>query len=692
MAEYLSTVYRWRVPVAALALAGALFAGVRALLQAPTYEAAVQLVFDRTAPQVLDFRDVVPMDARGDDYFQTQFRVLRSRTLAERVVERMGLADDPDFAGSGRAGGVSPRERAVRSFLSRLRVQRLTQSQIVTVSMEAARPERAAQAANTLAELFIEAGVEAQRSTVSAAASWLGEQIADQRRKVQEAEVELQALQEREGIVNVEERRVLVELGIRQLGTRFNEARTRRLEKETAFQQLSAAAHPEDLPAAGGKVMEDLRLEQAHLERKQADLQARYLDQHPLLVGVRAEIAQVKDKLAAEGRRVVRGADNEYRRSLAEENDVARELEVVKAEAVDLARRTGRYEALKRDVESRRTLLNGLMTRSKQTDVAQELRTSNIRIVDRAAPPLAPVRPRPLLDATLGLLLGLGAGVGTALLLEAFNRTVRTPRDVGVRLKALLLAVVPETRGQPEGLVLLDPGRPGPFAEGYRVLRAGLEHGPGPPGGCRVVSVVSTAHQEGKTLTAVNLALTLAARGEDVLLVDGDLRRPRADQFLGARRVPGLGEVLAGGAALAETWQPIGATRLRLLAAGGAPGPADLLGPAAAARLLAAARQSFRWVVVDTPPIGAVPDALSFAAASDAVVVVVGAEMTHHTAVTLTLERLQQAGAPVSGVVLNRARVERHPLDYGAGFGHYSGLYGAGEASDSPPRTLAEAS
>jgi capsular exopolysaccharide synthesis family protein len=314
-----------------------------------------------------------------------------------------------------------------------------------------------------------------------------------------------------------------------------------------------------------------------------------------------------------------------------------------------------------------------------------------VRIVDRASVPRLPVRPRPRRDAALGLLLGLTAGVAAALLLEHFDTRLKTPRDVRVRLGLPLLSVVPEQAGQdPSRLVLLDAGRSGAFAESYRVLRAAFDH-LWPAEASRVLAVVSTAPREGKTLTAVNLAAALAAREAPVLLVDGDLRRPQAEQMLRAGRSPGLTDVLAGRAEAQEAIQTLDGTRLRLLASGSpVSSPSDVLDPAAVKRLLAALRARFRWIVFDTTPLGPAPDALSLAAASDAVVLVVGAEMTHEGAVAGTLERLRDVGSRVVGVVLNRAPVERYRYEYGARFGHYSGHYVAA-AADAASAELAAA-
>jgi capsular exopolysaccharide synthesis family protein len=678
-------VYRWRWLVAWLALSGAAIGLVLALSTPRTYQATARLLVARLPPQVLEFKEVVPADAQtwGDEYYLTQLKLIESRTLARRAVEKLGLAGDAQFAGANAPGSAAAVEQAVEVFAAGVSARRAEHSQVLSVTFEARRPEMAALGANTLAALFIEQAVRMRADAVGDATSWLGAEIDQQRKKVEGADQALQRLAEETGTLSFEDRRMLLDQKLKQLGTSLNEAQARRLQAETLAREMRAARDPQDLKAVReSHVFQELRVELERLEQREAALLGgRYLEQHPDVLKVRAEIAKVRQRLGAEAAGVLTAAENESLAAAAQEKAIGREVEAAKAEALDLSRRGLRYEALKRDLDAGQAVLNSLLARSKQTDVAQALRASPARIVDEAALPRLPVRPRPRRDTALGLVLGGLIGVAGALLWEHFDTRLKTPRDVRVRLGAPLLAVVPEQEGaDPARLVLLDAGRGGAFAESYRFLRAALELAlPGAasaPAAGGVVAVVSTAPREGKSVTAVNLAAVLSSRDQPVLLVDGDLRRPQAEQMLRARRSPGLSDVLAGRTEAMDAVQAVEGTRLRLMASGSAEAsPSDVLDPAAVARLVAGLRAHFRWIVVDTPPLGAAPDALALAAASDGVVVVLGAEMAHQAAAAGTLERLRDAGSRVLGVVLSRARVERYPYEYGTRFGNYSGLY-----------------
>lgn len=698
---YLEMLYRWRWLVAGLALLGGGAALARALVTPPAYQATTLLLVSRLAPQVLEFKEVVPADAQtwGDEYYLTQLKLIESRGLARMAVEKLGLASDPQFAGANPPGSSAAVSQAVEVFAAGVRARRAEHSQVLAVTFEARRPEMAALGANTVAALFIEQAVRMRAESVGDATSWLAAEIDEQRKKVEDAEQALQRLAEQTGTLNFEDRRMLLEQKLKQLGTSLNEVQARRLQADSLARQMREARDLQDMGAVrDSHVFQELRVELERLEQREAALLGgRYLDQHPDVVKVRAEIAKVRQRLTAEAQRALNAAENEAVIAAAQEKAIGGEVEAAKAEALDLHRRGLRYEALKRDLDAGQAVLNSLLARSKQTDVAQALRTSPARIVDEAAVPHLPVQPRPRRDTAVGLLLGGLLGAVAALLWEHFDTRLKTPRDVRVRLGAPLLAVVPEQPGaDPARLVLLDAGRGGPFAESYRFLRAALDvalpRDASSPAEGRVVAIVSTAPREGKSLTAVNLAAVLSARGEPVLLVDGDLRRPQAEQMLRARRSPGLSDVLAGRAEATDAVQAVEGASLRLMASGTpTASPSDLLDAAGVARVLAALRGQFRWIVLDTPPLGAAPDALALAAASDGAVVVVGAEMAHQAAAAGTLERLRDVGSRVLGVVLSRARVERYPYEYGARFGHYSGHYsghyaqpGAAPVADGP--------
>jgi tyrosine-protein kinase Etk/Wzc len=277
----------------------------------------------------------------------------------------------------------------------------------------------------------------------------------------------------------------------------------------------------------------------------------------------------------------------------------------------------------------------------------------------------------------MGILLGAFLSIGLAFFLEYLDDTLKTPDDVRQHLGAPLLGVVPElTQEQHPNLTVLNTALDQRFVEGYRVIRTALNYSWSEPG-ARIITVTSTAPGEGKSLTAVNLAMTLAAQEGRTLLIDADLRKPTTHALVRGRKNPGLSDILVGKAkASAAIQQTLQGTNLAYLPSGThAPSPADLLTNRTMKGLLDGLRRFYDWIIIDTPPVGAVAEPLILAPLTDGVVVVTGAEMVPRKAVQHTLERIHDTGARILGIVLNRAQVDKHSYYYNHYYGHYYGRY-----------------
>jgi polysaccharide biosynthesis transport protein len=687
--DYLHVLLRRRRLILAIFLTFTAHAAFKTWMTRPVYEASAQILIERTTPSVLNFKEVAETNAGfwGDDYYQTQYKILQSRALARKVIEAMELFQDPEFGGprpveevkqalAAPAGESTLVEGTIDAFLGRLKVQPIKNSQLVSVGFEAFRPELASRVANKTAQLYIQQSLEFRYQISSDAGTWLGGQIDEQRKKVEAAEIALQATREELGIVNMEERQTLLEQKLSELGSALTSLKTARLEKEALYGQMKQAASPDELPEVmHNSLVQSLRIELTAQERQESQLLDRYLPGHPEVVKVRNQIAETRSKIQSEAQRVIRSTENEWKALAAQETSVAAALESAKAEALDLGRRLIPYETRKHEVDANKEVLNGLLSRHKQTDVAQELKSSNIRILDAAVTPGGPVRPQRRRDVTTGMLLGLALGIGLAFFLDYLDSTLKTPDDVRNHLGVPLLGVIPEVKEGAGDLLALKDRLQGPFLEGYRVIRTALSY-------CwtdqspRVLICTSTAPGEGKTLTSLNMALTLSSTDGRVLLIDCDLRKPTAHGVARVARTPGLSDVLAGKVAVPDAVQSIEGSTLQILASGSSvPSPGDLLTTEAMRGLVESQRGAYRWIILDTPPIGAVADALVLSSMADGIVVVAGAEMVSRKAVLNTLHRITDTGARILGVVLNRAQVVKHGYYYGHYYGHY-GAYG----------------
>jgi polysaccharide biosynthesis transport protein len=641
----------------------------------PRYRASTQLLIERN-PNILEAEKDPRSQEGWDDFFQTQCRLLQSRLLAGKVMARFNLLRDPEFLqwqdGSPAPGPEdrSADQQALDRFLERLRVEPVKGTQLVTVSFLSARPQRAADVANALAELYVQQAVDFRSLSTAEKGSRLETETQAQTEKVQEAEVALQHFNEEQGLVNIEERRPLLEQKLKDLGASLTAAKTRRLDKEALYQQMIRASDPEELSGAiASPLIQALRTELATLERQAAELLAKgYLEDYPDVVKVREQAENTRQKIAAEAQRLIRASENDYRVAVAQEESVSRALEGAKAESLDLARRSLKYDALKRDLEASKKVSENILDRQKETDAARDVQAPNVHVVDKASMPLVPAQPRPVRDVALSLLAGIVAGVVVAFFRDYMDTAIGKPGDVK-RLGIPLLAVVPEGRKRKGPLLVNNRQRREPFAEGYRVLRTALRPA-GPSSSAQLILVTSTLPGEGKSLTSANLALTLAACEERVLLVETDLRRPTLSQLLEIRPQPGLCEVVAATATVDQAMHRVPGTRLSVLAAGGLGhrNPADVLASGILRDLLSNARSSFDRIVLDAPPAAAVADALVLAPLADAVLIVARCGKVRAKDLVDTVERLQRAGAHIAGAVLNRARPDRHAYDYGPSF------------------------
>jgi capsular exopolysaccharide synthesis family protein len=663
---------------------------VRTNLTRPVYRGTAQLLIERQAPSVIAFKEVAEVNAGwwGEEYFETQYKVLQSRALARKVIEDMNLLDDPEFGGPRKPeevkallnappGESAALEGTIDAFLGRVAVAPVKNSRVVSVSVDAFRPELATRVANRLCQLYIEQALEFRYQTSADAGQWLGGQIEDQRKKVEAAQLALEKVSEMQGIVNIEERRTLLNQKLTQLGSAQTELKTERLEKQAVYEQIQRAARPEELPeVAKSPLVQAQLMEIANLERREAQLLELYLDKHPEVVKVRGQIQEARTRLRAEAARAIRGIENDYKATAAKEASITSALEATKAELLDLEQRAIPYDSRRRELEAAKGVLSSLVSRHKETDVAQELKNTNIRILDSAVIPRSPVRPQKMRDILKGVLLGLGLGLGLAFFLEYLDNTLRTPDDIRRHLGAPLLGVVPELLDKKANrVVTAADSLPGPFVEGYRIVRTALRYS-WPDRAPRVLTVTSTAPGEGKTLTSVNLATTLAALDGNVLLIDGDMRKPNAHTILRCRKSPGLSDVLVGKCEPLQAIQRIRGTNCSFLASGAhAPSPADLMTDEGMRGFLESLRGLYNWIVIDTPPMGAVADAAILSSFADGVVVVAGAEMVPRKAVRHTLERIAETGVRLLGIVLNRAQIEKHSYYYSHYYGHYYGDY-----------------
>jgi len=688
----------------------------------PIFQASSRvLIQDERTMQVVNLNSNDPafwQDA--DQYYKTQYSILQSRGLAQRVVKRLDLAHHPDFSGSGpaprdpislarraRAGisgwvrsliskpapppvpppgaGESAEEAGlVSAFLGGVIVVPEQGTRLVTLYYRHSNPEFAAQAANALAEEYTQQNLDLRLQNTDKMLAWITNELKRQEDQLGKSEGDLTQYRESKNALSLEDRQNIVVQRLNTLNDSVTRARTARLSKETAYSQLKGADPHNDsidsFPVVGANAgVVDARNKLLAAQAEKASLVSRnFGPEWPAMKTAEAAIAAARRQLVAERTNVIESVKNEYNAALADERNLSGSLEEAKGASMDLDRKSGDYRILQRKADSDRQIYQSLLAQQKELRVVANSRANNVQVMERAEVPTFPISPNPRRDWITAILAGLTVALGLAFGVEYLDDTVKTPEDVTRRFRLPLLGLVPAIRG--ERVAILTGAVPHDFGEAFRSLRTSLVFTSGGER-TRIIGVTSTQPLEGKTTTAANLALALALGGSRVLLIDADLRRPGLHHTMGLENKIGLSHLLVGQARVREAVQRTSEPNLVVITAGRTPpNPSELLGSERMTSFLSnLATGPFDWVIVDTPPVLAVTDAVILAPHLSSVVFVIGSEMTRRAHAERALETLRSSRPRSIAAVLNRVDFDRNKYYYSRYYGYqYKSYYGDG--------------
>jgi capsular exopolysaccharide synthesis family protein len=720
--DYVKVLYKRRWTAITAFLLVVLSVTVYTFTATPIYEAKTRLLIETENPNVVSFKAVVDEDQTKQDYYQTQYNILQSRVLARRTLEGLKLWDTAPFGGQtegltlGRAilaapaslfsaiGGAvksSPEKvarnaipdaeetaaqtRSIDRFLLNLTVAPIRNSRLVDVKYDLPDAELATRIANSLAKNYINQNLEYKFTASKDASDWLGQRLAEQRKVVEEAEAKLQRYREQNDAISLQDRENIVVQKLTELNAAVTSAKTDRFQKEAAYNQLQMLrnrnASLDTFPAIlSNTFIQQQKAELANAQSQYAQLGEKLGPNHPEMVKARSAIQIATSKLDAEIAKVVQSVKNEYLAALAKENSLTSALNAQKSEALAMNRKGIDYSVLDRDVQSSRQVYDSLLQRAKETGVSTELKTSNIRVVDQAERPLRPVSPQKSSNELLAIFGGTVFACGLVFLFEYMDSRIKSPDEIRVHLGlphlGLLPALDPKHLG--EDYPLVNNGVPSNFSEAFRAIRTNVLFSSAQEGS-RSIVVTSTGPGEGKSMVAGNLAISLAQAGQRVLLIDADMRKPRAHDIFSISQEPGLSNVLVGNAKASESVRKSPVAGLWILPAGRVPpNPAELLGSQRFRDFVQSVKGHFDWVVIDSPPVMAVTDAALAAHGASGVLFVVGAEMTSRHAAKRALDQLEQAHAKFLGAVLNRVDLEHNAYYYSQYYRReYSSYYAA---------------
>jgi polysaccharide biosynthesis transport protein len=674
----------------------------------PMFRAQARLQIEEEYKAQTDFKEPYLAYTDPEPYYQTQYRILQGRDLARRAVGRLKLQNVAEFNGMGpvptkltrliestKAKVLAPftgaptevaeepttpgtfNENAlVAAFQGRVQVVPVRSSRLVDIAFVSADSKFAAEAVNVLAEEYVHQNLEFKLENTEKTLEWLTQEVSRQQALVQTSERLMAEYRENKNALSLEDRQNIVGSRLNQVNEAVTRAKTQRVQREAAYRQVIEAKDRDALNAIiNNSYIQNLKAKTADLERERVKLLERYGDRHPHVQNVTSQIVDARRQLDAEVDKAVAALKNEYEAASAEERTLARELETQKHAALDLNRKGIDYSVLQREAESNRQVYESLLQREKELRVVANSRANNVRLLDRAEVPGGPFTPNITRAWMMALLFGLGLGIATAFTIDYLDDTVKTPEDVTWRLKLHFLGLVPKVRG--ERHPLLSGPVPHDFGEAFRALRTALVASSDDTA-TRVIAITSAQPLEGKTTTAVNMALALAIGGARVLLIDADMRRPSLHKALRLPNDQGLSHLLVGEARMRDVVQRTGDPNLLVITAGRTPpNPSELLG---SDRMRAFVQQlgvgPFDWVIIDTPPVLAVTDAVILAPLVSGVTFVLGAEMTRWRLAERAIETLQAGHPQVIHAVLNRVDFERNRYYYSRYYGQqYKSYY-----------------
>lgn len=668
------------------------------LLMPSIYRATTTVQIDQEALQVVQVEGVTNTAVQSRDYYQTQYELLASHTLAERVAEKLDLpgrldalrpqswldrvqallrprANEAPDATSVARDQASTLRSAASLVLAGLTVEPVRNSQLVRVHFDSRIPELSARVANTLADEYIASTIERKFGASSYARKYLEEQLATAKGRLEQSERALVEFAQREGLVNTgEDGLSLASRNLGDLNSVLATAQEQRIRAQARWNQARAArgaALPADM--LGNSIVRTLQQQRAQLQGEYQQKLQVFKPDYPEMQQLKGQIDQLNAEIGRELANIRASIRAEYDAAAQQESLLKSQLDTLREQALSVDSRSIDYNILKREADTNRQQYDALLQRYNEVGVAGGATSNNISIVDRAQVPLGRYKPNLPLNLALGLMLGLVLGILLALALEFLDDTLKSPEDIEQKLRMPLLGIIPRLGKQvsPEQ-ALKDPRSA--FAESYRSVRTALQFSTD-SGVPRVLLLTSPGPSEGKSTSALTLARNFAQLGKRVLLIEADMRNPSLHRVLGARAEVGLSSVLAGAALPTAAIQNTDDDRLKVILAGPLPpNPAELLAGSRLVSLLTVAAEKYDQVIIDGPPVLGIADAPILANVANATLLIVQAGATRVSAAQVAVKRLLAARARVIGALLTQydSKASGYGYDYAS---YYS--YGA---------------
>lgn len=698
----------WIVSAALLCLAAAT---LLTLLQTPIYRATTTVQIDRNAARVVDYKDGTANTEQASyderEFLFTQYELLKSKALAERVMEtlqldlerkraqpRDGNAQSPPAAeGDDLVGKIMTtlrkrrepsvrdtqhldRESVIGSLRGAVSIEPVRNARLVKIHADGSDPALATRIANTWAQTYIATNLERRFEASSYAKTFLEQQLAKTKEKLEESELQLNQYTRQKQIVAVDEKTNLNAQALQEFASALAKAEQERIKADANYVEVKRNLGTSK-DVIESKSVAALREAKSKLETEYQDQLKVYKPGFPKMQQLQSQIDELDRKIRSESAIVAASIEGAARAALdaamTQERQLRARADSAKRNVLEAQDQGIRYNILKREVDTNREIYNGLLQRLKEVGVAGGVGTNNISIVDKADVPLFPYKPDVMRNALVGLLLGLLIGLGFAFLLEYLDDSIKFPDEVERFTGLTLLGVIPRVTTKSSASITdqISQDPRSSLAEAYRSLRTALQFSTA-RGAPRTIAVTSCAKAEGKSTSAFATALALSQLGKKVLLIDADMRNPSLHKVLGSDHARGLSNLLS------SDIDPLKVTRhtlhpqLYFVSAGPLPpNPAELLAGDRLSQLLAPTRTTFDHIVIDAPPVLGIADAIILCKQVDACLFVIESSRTRKTSIRNALKRLHQASVHPLGAILTKLPSSASLYGYDAEYYYY---------------------
>jgi capsular exopolysaccharide synthesis family protein len=659
------------------------------------YQAMSRVDVESEAPIIQTLNDLFKNGEADESFLAAQVSVLQSDDLAWETAQQLGLAGQRQSGGKVVGMPMTMQIAATRAFQGHLRVERARDTSMILVEYESSDPKQAADAVNTLVANYIEYNFRTKYDASRQATGWMEQRLDELKLKVEKSEQAMVDYERQNNIVGASEKQTVAEARLDDLNKNLSNAQTERLSKESIYKMVAEneaqVAFIQSSPLLNG-----LEAKEVDLKEQYSEVSSHYGPTYPKALALQDQMKDLELLIARERKRAVENIRSEYQAAVQREKALSDAVAKQNIEVEKVDQLLIQHNLLKREFESNQQLYDSLLAHLKDANVSAGLRATNIHVIDRAVPPSAPIRPNKIRNVMFALAAGLGLGVALALTSEAMDNSIKSAQEIEKLTNLPTLAIVPlaqlnpghsrqapagrkripladhDSRSSPALAVLRRPGAP--ISESYRALRTSIllstsHRAP------QVLLVTSSQPGEGKTVTALNLAVTMAQKGGRVLLIDADMRRPGIAKPLKLSLAKGLSGILTGayeyGPQLLSRIESVAG--LALLPSGPTPpNPAELLSSQKMQALVKQLREDFDHIILDSPPVLPITDATVLSTVVDAAVMVVECERTTRAALSRACGVIEQAGGNIIGTVLNKVDARR---DGYYGYRYYHGYY-----------------